>query len=89
MKNIRLTRIISKVNLPRTLSKNLVGKNHSAMHRKLFGLTIMLAGITIIKLTAIVSIEIVRFLGETLGGGVHGIGVIPFISQIDKEVDEI
>lgn len=85
----RIICIISKVNLPRIICTHLVGTCHTKRHRKITGLILMSAGVTIAHMTGQLGVKFVQFLGDGIGYGIHGIGLIPFIDSIDLPADKI
>lgn len=70
----------SKVNIVRPLCRNLVGQNHGFHHRA--GVGIMICGVVIAKTVGHNEQEVVALLGDTLGYGLHGIGLIPFVEHL-------
>ena len=83
-----MKKTLERINLPRIVCTNLCGSHHSPMHRKVVGIIIMLTGIGIMHVFTLFHIEIIQYIGETVGGALHGTGLIPFIHNLDKLTDE-
>jgi hypothetical protein len=76
----------SKLNIVRPICSNLVGKNHEFHHRALVGVCIMIFGVIIAKTVGHNEQEIIAILGDTLGYGLHGMGLIPFVEALVEDV---
>lgn len=72
----------SKLNIVRTICTNLVGKHHSFHHRAIVGVCVMLTGVVVAKSVGHHEVQIVALLGDTLGYGLHGVGLIPFVEHL-------
>jgi hypothetical protein len=81
--NKKFMRLLSKLNLSKWIASHLIGKNHSIIHRQITGIAIMIFGVGLAKLFGELSIDYVRFFGDILGYGLHGIGLIPFVHTIE------
>jgi hypothetical protein len=76
--------LLAKLNLSRWIVHHLIGKNHSNSHRQIIGALIMILGVGLTKVFGEFSSEAIRFIGDVVGYGFHGIGLIPFISTIES-----
>jgi hypothetical protein len=76
----------NKLNIVRPICANLVGKDHGFHHRAVVGVCIMLFGVVIAKTIGHNEQEVIAVLGDTLGYGLHGMGLIPFVEALVEEV---
>jgi len=76
---------IRKVNLVRPLCNKLIGKEHEFHHRAMGGIAIMLVGVVVAKYLGHTPMEGVNIIGETVGFGLHGIGLSPFLESLLEE----
>lgn len=79
---------LERINLPRVICMHLVGAKHTGLHRKIVGIIIMTCGVGVVHVFSLFHIEIVQFMGETVGAAIHGTGLIPFLQSLDKLTDE-
>jgi hypothetical protein len=77
-----MTITCSKLNFPRIVCNNLIGKHHAFHHRAGVGAIIMICGVVIAKSLGHHEYEAVALIGDTLGYGLHGIGLIPFVEAL-------
>ncbi len=73
---------VVRLNVPRKLADNLVGKDHSFRHRFVFGLIMMAIGVTIAKHAGHSHNEFVAFAGDGIGYLVHGLGTMPIAEAL-------
>jgi hypothetical protein len=81
---MKIKNALNKINLSRHILNHLVGKNHTNTHRKIAGAFIMAFGVAFIKVFSIIHIEALQFCAEIIGAGIHGIGLLPFVSSIES-----
>jgi hypothetical protein len=79
--------VIVKVNIIRPIASCVFGKNHNTAHRLLAGTVVMAAGVMIAKYVGHSPNEIIAHLGDGVGYGLHGIGLIPFIESIAEKFE--
>lgn len=77
-------KIIQKINVAKYIAKHLVGENHTNLHRRFFGVIIMVLGVLLMH--SMKGPIIMEVLIDTIGTSMHGIGLIPFVSSIEKTV---
>jgi hypothetical protein len=75
---------INKLNASAYVAKHLIGPNHTPRHQKLTGLVIMIIGVAISEACLGINMHIINSIGHVIGYGVHGIGLIPFIKDIEN-----
>lgn len=68
--------VLRAVNLPRAIAKALLGKDHSERHRIVAGIFVMAVGVLVSH------IEVAHLLCETVGFGLHGLGLVPFVEGL-------
>jgi hypothetical protein len=74
------------LNLPAIVAEHLVGSQHKEHHRMLSGLAIMGVGVSIAKSGHYFHTDVIIYLVDLVGYGVHGIGLVPFVEHIlEKE----
>lgn len=84
----RTLRCLRWVNLPRQTCHVLIGKHHTAQHRMVAGIIIMMVGVGVAKgLPALLPSGLVHFVADLLGYGVHGLGLTPFIEAATDELE--
>jgi len=74
------------VNVVRPLCNSMMGKHHTVTHRMLVGLGIMIFGAFIAHFFSHYEEVWVAVLGDTIGFGLHGIGLVPLIEALFDEV---
>lgn len=85
MKNLKAS--ITKINFVHKACDVLAGEHHHPILRFTFGLCVMACGVYIAKTIGHHPQEAVAFAGDTVGYGIHGVGLIPFVEAILKAVD--
>jgi hypothetical protein len=78
---------LNKVNVIHKACDVLAGEHHHPILRFAFGIVVMLCGVYIAKTIGHHHTEIIAFAGDTVGYGIHGVGLIPFVEAILKAVD--
>lgn len=69
------------VNVPRFICDHLVGELHTRRHRQMTGIFLISVGVAIMHITQ--GVFIIEDIGLGIGGGIHAVGLIPFIDSID------
>lgn len=82
MKKIKV--LAHHLNVSRPISQHLMGDNHTSKHRKIVGAIIMSVGVGMTKLSMLTDLSIIHFLGEVVGFGFHGVGLLPYIMGMEK-----
>ena len=80
--------IIQKVNPVRPLASALVGKHHTFRHRACAGIAVMLTGVLIAKTVGHHDSLAMAMIGDAIGYGLHGIGLMPFIEALLEKVSD-
>lgn len=71
--------------VPKIISKHLIGKEHQPKHHMLVGGVIMIGGVIMAITASVHSSVIVHIVGDLIGYALHGIGLVPFIKNIGLE----
>lgn len=79
----KLTQLVERINLAKVLANHLFGRRHTDKHRKICGIVVMIAGVSIAKLSVLINYNIVHFMGDGIGYAIHGIGLSPFLSDFE------
>lgn len=74
--------IFRRLDLPKFLSRQLFGEEHSHTHRMIAGVIVMVAGGMIVEIH--VGSEIVGLCIKIIGYSLHGFGLHPFIEGAAK-----
>lgn len=74
--------VLIRINVVRPICDSLVGEHHTFRHRAMIGVLVMLVGVMIAKSLGHSSYHIVAVVGDAIGYGLHGIGLIPFAEAI-------
>lgn len=80
-----LNNFIYKINLSRHITTHLVGEDHTDRHRRIFGGIIMVIGVSVAKTAHLFTHFSLEVLIDVLGYSIHGIGLIPFVKNIEHE----
>ena len=83
---MNIAEVINRVCLVKVFANHLCGKDHKLYHRGIIGIGIMLIGVSIAKATGHSDVHFITLVGDTVGYGLHGIGLIPFIEALIAEV---
>ena len=78
---------LNKINVAKSIATHLIGKNHTSLHRRLVGISIMIVGVIISK-SAPDSYFLLHLVFDGGGYLVHAIGGIPFIEWIVENSKE-
>lgn len=78
-----LLKTLSKCDLTKPLTDHIAGKNHTKTHRRCVGGVILIIGVLISKLGG--DIVVLHVVFDAFGYALHGVGLIPFIADIEKE----
>jgi len=78
-------KIISLLNIHKTIANHVVGKNHTVLHRRISGIIVMCIGVGIVKLSLILAEgAMIHYAFDIIGYAVHGIGMIPFVEEVES-----
>ena len=80
--------IVRKLNPARPVCDALLGKKHTHGHRMLVGAVVMGTGVMIAKYTGHSEYEVVAYVGDAVGYGVHGLGLTPFVEFLLEKFAE-
>lgn len=83
-----IQKLLNHINVAKHLSNHIIGEHHTPGHRKTFGAIIMMIGVLIVKLTLMFDAWILHFLGDVIGFAIHGVGLIPFVNDVEKPKKE-
>ncbi len=85
----RVQKIVSKLNAPRVVCQHLFGKDHTTTHRMIVGAVVMVTGVCIAKLGGHAEMQVLAYLSDVVGYGIHGIGLTPFLEALIAEVIDV
>ena len=71
------------LDLSKIITYHIIGKNHTITHRKCTGVVLAIVGVCIAHGFASADIFIIKLFGDVVGYALHGIGIIPFIEQLE------
>lgn len=77
---------IHKINVVRRLCDHFIGENHTLKHRVGVGTTIMVIGVTIVKVGAMAPFGFIHVTTDVIGYLIHAIGGTPYIEYLIKTV---
>lgn len=77
-----MKKLLHRLNLPRYICNILVDKKHCLCHRYFVGILVMMCGVVIAKTIGHHPTHYIALVGDTLGYGLHGIGLIPFVETL-------
>lgn len=77
-----ITRLNRRIDFTKGISTHLCGPQHSKIHKRLVGGAILFIGVAVSKLAS--DVLILHIVFDGIGYALHGIGLIPFISAIEK-----
>lgn len=72
------------IDLTQRLANHLVGRHHTHWHRKTIGAVFILIGVVIAKSAHYFPHFLANIILDGVGYGLHGLGLIPFISAIEE-----
>ncbi len=78
----RLTKVIVRVNVIRPVCSLLFGNNHPLYVRLIAGLVVAASGVVLAKYVGHSHNEIVAYIGDGVGYGLHALGLTPFIEHV-------
>lgn len=79
--------VIYRINIVRPVCNHLVGKKHNFGHRLITGVAVMIAGVLIAKEVGHSHNEIIAMVGDTVGYGLHGLGLTPIVEAMIGEYE--
>lgn len=79
---MKLVDAIRRINVMHPVCKTVFGANHHFAHRAVFGVGIMIGGVVVAKTLGHHPEFHLAVIGDTLGYGLHGVGLIPFVEEI-------
>lgn len=86
----RINIVIKKINPTRPICNALFDKEHSHRHRMLVGAIVMGVGVVIAKSAGHHELQLIAYVGDVIGYGVHGLGLTPYIEYIiDTLVEDV
>jgi hypothetical protein len=84
---MKLKRFLHSVNLPRVICHHTLGKEHTARHRMLVGVGVMLCGVLIAKSAHHFDFYFIQVVLDLVGYAVHGLGFTPFLEAIIETLE--
>ena len=81
--------LVRRVNITRKRCNHLVGKEHSSFHRIAVGVVFMTLGVGIAKSFAHNQYEVVEYLADITGYGLHGLGLTPIVERLLEISEEV
>lgn len=73
------------IHLPKHIADHLVGEDHTIIHRRISGGVVMGFGVGVTYVTHHMFGGVIGFIGDLVGYGIHGIGLMPFVSAFEQE----
>ena len=77
---MKLFRCLEFLNLSKLIAKHLMGENHTKQHHRAVGIVIIIFGVLMSEITP----HSIRIFAAIIGQSLHGIGLIPFINELEK-----
>ena len=74
--------IAYRCNIARPVCRVMLGHEHSHTHRMAVGAVVMACGVAIAKATGRSEYELICYIGDGIGYGIHGLGLTPYIEFI-------
>lgn len=74
--------VVRKVNVITPVAKTLFGPKHKFQHRACIGVIVMAFGVTIAKTAGHMEPLALAVIGDMIGYGVHGLGLVPFLEKL-------
>ncbi|MEO6302692.1 MAG: hypothetical protein ABIP51_05935 [Bacteroidia bacterium] len=71
------------------MCKHLTNEEFTSKHHKRVGLSIATFGVLLAHITAESSYFLIKFFGDLIGYGFHGLGLIPIFKNFEKEKEDI
>ena len=75
-----MRKLITSLNVPKTICTHVLGKNHTKTHRRYCGICVMIVGVFIAEVIGGTS-HYLTFICNVFGYGLHGMGLVPFIEE--------
>lgn len=79
-----MKKFLCYVNLSKVICVHVIGKKHSRKHRMVCGLCLMICGVFIAEVVGSAN-HYLAFVCNTIGYGLHGTGLLPFIEIGEPE----
>ncbi len=80
----KLNNMLGYLDVSKHIAHHIVGEDHTHIHRKAVGASIMMLGYTLAKMSLLTGSPFIHLIGELAAHGVEAIGVIPFVNSIEK-----
>lgn len=77
-----MKKILTKLNVSRTICDHLLNENHTDTHRMGIGVVIIGLGVSISKIH--VEFIVIHYIFDAVGYAIHGIGLVPFIEKLSR-----
>lgn len=86
----KVYQILDVINIPKHIVSHMIGEKHSTWHHRITGAIIMVFGVGVVKIFYITSdIGLFHFVGDLVGFAIHGVGLVPWVSKIEKGEEEV
>lgn len=88
MQNARekVKKVVDRMNVSKEICDHLFGEDHSAHHRMVAGVVVMVVGVLVANIR--VDVVIIKFVLDGVGYLIHGVGCIPIIDGLRKEKEK-
>lgn len=82
-----MSKIIPYINIPKVMATHLFSEHHSNTHRRVCGAVVMLIGVGFVTIMHNFNSVTIHFFSDIVGYGFHGIGLIPYITILEKQIE--
>lgn len=79
---MKILTVAKCANVARPICDHLLNHDHTHAHRMVVGVMVMSVGVCIAKAAGHHEIELVAYLGDGIGYGIHGLGLTPFVEYL-------
>lgn len=81
--------VIHRLNIVRPMCSALLGEDHSVRYRMGAGVVIMAVGVTLAKTVGHIPHWLIGGIGDAVGYGLHGLGLVPFIDHLAEKFKKV
>ena len=87
MEKQKVVILLQRVCIIRPVCNHLIGEHHTFTHRAVVGVVVMVFGVVVAESGAHADLAIAKIAADTVGFGLHGIGLVPFVEKLLASVE--
>lgn len=86
---MKVKKVLHFVNIPYHIANHVVGKHHTATHRRISGVIVIMIGVSVMHIAQHIGNIFISLLAHLISSLIDGTGLIPFVHEVEKTGEQI